>query len=241
MSHGRQSTDSVAQRSLGLRARGDLEYFPQDVRTGRYWVVKDPVSLRYFQLREEEYAVLRGLDGRASLDEITNRFEARFAPTRLTEAQLHQFLGTMHDLGLVISDHPGQAAPLMARQRRRRRQELLGAVGNVLAIRLPGVDPDPFLRRTYPLAAWFFSPWCVVVCVLLMISALLTVLVQWDAATARLPEFEAFFGPANLPWLILCLAAVKVLHELGHAMTCRHFGCECHEIGVLFLVFTPLA
>jgi putative peptide zinc metalloprotease protein len=31
----------------------------------------------------------------------------------------------------------------------------------------------------------------------------------------------------------------KILHEFGHGMSCKHFGGECHEIGVMFLVLTP--
>ncbi len=34
-------------------------------------------------------------------------------------------------------------------------------------------------------------------------------------------------------------AFTKILHELGHAVSLRHFGGECHELGVMFLVFTP--
>ncbi len=38
---------------------------------------------------------------------------------------------------------------------------------------------------------------------------------------------------------MLVLAVVKVLHELGHALACRRFGADCHEIGIMLLVFTP--
>ena len=31
----------------------------------------------------------------------------------------------------------------------------------------------------------------------------------------------------------------KVLHEFGHGLTCKHFGGECHEMGVMILVLTP--
>ena len=31
----------------------------------------------------------------------------------------------------------------------------------------------------------------------------------------------------------------KILHEFGHGLSCKHFGGECHEIGVMFLVLTP--
>lgn len=31
----------------------------------------------------------------------------------------------------------------------------------------------------------------------------------------------------------------KILHEFGHGLSCKHFGGECHELGVMFLVLTP--
>ncbi len=31
----------------------------------------------------------------------------------------------------------------------------------------------------------------------------------------------------------------KVLHEFGHGLSCKHFGGECHEMGVMVLVLTP--
>src|SRR6185295_6730445 len=35
------------------------------------------------------------------------------------------------------------------------------------------------------------------------------------------------------------IGCVKILHELGHAMTCKHFGVEVHEMGFMLLVFSP--
>ena len=35
------------------------------------------------------------------------------------------------------------------------------------------------------------------------------------------------------------MAVVKVLHEFGHGLSCKHFGGECHEMGFMLLVFTP--
>ena len=32
---------------------------------------------------------------------------------------------------------------------------------------------------------------------------------------------------------------IKLIHELGHAFSCRRFGGECHELGIMFLVFIP--
>ncbi len=37
----------------------------------------------------------------------------------------------------------------------------------------------------------------------------------------------------------MTLCVTKILHEFGHGLSCKHFGGECHEIGVMFLVLTP--
>src|SRR5206468_11742270 len=42
-------------------------------------------------------------------------------------------------------------------------------------------------------------------------------------------------------WIYLggTLAITKVIHEFGHGLSCKHFGGECHEMGVMLLVMTP--
>ena len=55
----------------------------------------------------------------------------------------------------------------------------------------------------------------------------------------KLPDFQAFITPRNIVWLFLALALAKIVHELAHALTCVHVGGQCHEIGLLLLVFTP--
>ena len=62
---------------------------------------------------------------------------------------------------------------------------------------------------------------------------------QFDVFHSRLPDFHYFFRAQNWMWLALTLCVTKVLHEFGHGLSCKHFGGECHEIGVMMLVLTP--
>ncbi len=233
------TTAAATHRRLRLRCCPGLEFFPQDYGGTRYWTVKDPVAARYYQLSEEEYAILSMLDGRASLDSIRRRFERRFAPLQLPADRLHEYLGRLHECGLVLADAPGQGQQLRKRHRLTRRRELLAGFSNILALRFPGIDPQPLLDRLSPWCRWAMRPWGVAVCLLLAAAALAGVLLRFDAVASRLPDFRAFFGPRNFFWLAGCLAVAKVLHELGHALLCRHFGCRCRQIGVMLLVFTP--
>ncbi|MBN2216748.1 MAG: hemolysin D, partial [Pirellulales bacterium] len=65
------------------------------------------------------------------------------------------------------------------------------------------------------------------------------VLIEFDRFQGALPGFYTFFSPTNALWLAITLGVTKVIHEFGHGLTCKHFGGECHEMGVMVLVLTP--
>ena len=51
--------------------------------------------------------------------------------------------------------------------------------------------------------------------------------------SCRLPEF---FNFKTIVYLWVALGVVKVIHEFGHGLSCKAFGGEVHEMGLLFLV-----
>jgi putative peptide zinc metalloprotease protein len=237
-----ESLVSSTSRPLALRMRPDLSARIQKYHGEAYWVVKEPVGLNYFRFHEEEFAILQMLDGKTSLDAIKERFESEFAPQKITFQDLQQFVGMLHRSGLVLSEASGQGRQLRRRRDEKKRKELLGKFTNIFAVRYRGVDPDRFLNRLYKYTFWLFHPATVTFCVLLALGALLLLGVQFEVFRARLPGFHEFFDPrAPTKWLYLALvmAVVKVVHELGHGLSCKHFGGECHEIGFMLLVFTP--
>ena len=230
---------SSTSRPLTLRMRPDLTSKQQRYHGRSYWVLKEPVGLNYFRFHEEEYAILCMLDGQSSLDDVKERFETEFTPQKITFQDLQQFVGMLHRSGLVISEATGQGKQLKKRRDEKKKKELLGKFSNVLALRFRGIDPERFLAKTYPYIAWFFHPFTMMLCVMLGLSALSLVAVEFETFRARLPTFHEFFGPHNWIYLGATMGAVKILHEFGHAYSCKHFGGECHEIGAMLLVFTP--
>lgn len=197
------------------------------------------MSLEYFQLDDEEFAVLMMLDGRISLAEIKRRFEQRFAPQHVSLSQLQAYLAHLHGEGLALADTPDQGRQLLDRRRLVFRRGLTSALINPLAIRFRGVDPERFVNWLYPRCRWMFVPWFAVVAALVVACAGLFVVGHFEQMSQRLPELRSFLTPTGLLWLAVALGSAKVLHELGHALVCRHFGGECHEMGLLLLVFTP--
>jgi putative peptide zinc metalloprotease protein len=233
------SSNSATTRPLRLRARADLQFDVQTFSGRTYWAVKDPVALRYFHLREEEFAVLEMLDGTASIESIRLAFDRRFAPRRVSVRDLQAFLMQLHAEGLVVGDAPGQGGELLERATKNETRRWWAAIGNPLAIRLPGFDPTGVVEELYAWCRWMFSRWFALCCTLLVVGAIALVTMNAGEVARRLPEFQQLFQLGNLPSLVIALAVAKMLHELGHAVACRHYGGRCHEMGLLLLVFTP--
>ncbi len=235
----RDSLQSSSARALTIRMRPDLVAQRQHYLGRSYWIIKDPIGLNYFRFQEEEYAILQMLDGQTSLDEIKDRFEEEFPPQKITLDELQQFLGMLHRSGLVVADAAGQGRQLRKRRDERKRKELLAALTNILCIRFKGIDPERLLNWLYPHVQWFFSPITAVFCLLMALTALTLVIVEFDVFQAKLPEFHQFFSIHNAFLLACVLGVTKVFHEFGHGLMCKHFGGECHEMGVMVLVLTP--
>jgi putative peptide zinc metalloprotease protein len=230
---------SSTSRAVKLRMRPDLTARKHRYQGQSFWVVKEPIGLNYFRFHEEEFAILNMLDGRTSLDEIKENFEAEFTPQKITFGDLQQFVGMLHRNGLVISEASGQGKQLRRRRDEKKRREFMGMLANVFAIRFRGVDPERFLTWLYKYTGWFFTWPCVLCVMFFAFTALMLVMSQYDTFVARLPTFHQFFGPRNWFYLAIVMGVVKIFHEFGHGLSCKHFGGECHELGAMLLVFTP--
>ena len=109
-------------RPLSLHARRDLSFQRQTYQGRDYWVVKDPLSLKYYRFEEEEFALLQLLDGVASPDQIKRKFDFDYAPQKISLQELYQFVGSLYrnsPVGFRIS-RPRHRAETTRREKRQR-------------------------------------------------------------------------------------------------------------------------
>lgn len=229
----------ASQRPVPFVRRRDLETREIRFEGVPSHVLKDPVALRYHRLTEPQYFVLQSLDGRASLTDLRDALQQRFPQTFWNFQALQQLIADFHTKRLTVSQRAGQGRVLIGEIRKERWNTLRQTLANILYLKLPGVDPTPLLRVLAPLISWMYSRWFVTAALLAGAGSLLWITVYFDEFRRALPEFSQFFTGPNLVAMWFILAVIKVLHELGHALTCRRFGGECHQIGVMVLVFSP--
>jgi putative peptide zinc metalloprotease protein len=227
------------RKQVKLRTRADLVITDQRYEGRLCRVVKDPVSLKYYRFNTQEYYVFERLNGKFTLEEIRKEFEKRFAPDRLTLEDLEGFARQLVTAGLVQHESPNAARQLFDKRRKQRRTKRLATVTNILYIKLPVFDPDRLLTRMVRYTHWIFTKTFLWVSVALMLAAGLFVAFHYSAFYAKLPAYQEFFAYRTLLYMWLALGIVKVIHEFGHGLSCKAFGGESHEMGFLFMCFSP--
>src|SRR5262245_54440492 len=153
------ASDLERRKRIRLRLRADLSITEQKYEGRTYYVVKDPVTLRYYRFKEQEYFLLGFMDGKHTLDESQQEYEKRFRPERLTLEDLEGFAQQLLTAGLAQNESPKAGEQLIERRRKRKRTQLLQTLTNILYIRIPLFDPDKLLGRMVKYFGFFFSIW----------------------------------------------------------------------------------
>lgn len=228
-----------SRRPVALIGRSDLVVSRIFYRGDEHFVIKDPVGLRYHRLRGVQLRLLESLDGRTSLETLRDRLRKEYPTHRFTLRELQQLAAELHQKGLAYSDRPGQSETRLTQDREQRSRQLWQGLMSLLSLRLPGWDPDAALVMLLPWFRWMFHPLGIAACLAFVLSSWVTLAIHWQEYRQTLPGYEQFFGWPNLIYLWLMLAGAKILHEFGHGLSCRYYGSECHQMGVMLLVFSP--
>src|SRR5262245_55981919 len=129
------------RKQIKIRLRKDLSIEPQKYEGKTFFVIKDPVSLRYYRLKDNEHYLLQFLNGRHTLDEAQKSYEKQFRPERLRLEDLESFAQQLLNAGLAQNDSPRAGKQLFDRRKKRRRSEWMQALTNILYIKIPLIDP----------------------------------------------------------------------------------------------------
>jgi putative peptide zinc metalloprotease protein len=230
---------SAVDRTLPLRTRGDLQSIEVQFGGESNYIVKDPVAEETFHFSAAEHALLEALRQPTSLRDLQRLIETRFAPSRASVGQLQHFLNRLYEQGLLVGENPGQGGQLLKRFHDRDRCDRRSSLLQILSIKLGGFDPRSLIDRLHVAVGWLWSkPGMLIMGALICFATLLAIGAAPELA-ARMPATAELAQPKYLPIWLAAIISVKVLHELGHATACRHFGARPQEMGVLLLAGAP--
>lgn len=225
----------IAGQRVGLRP--DVIVQRQNFRGERWIVLQNPFSNQFFRLRPAAYEFVARLDRSRTVEEVWRQCLARFPDQAPGQESVLRLLSQLYFANLLQYEAGGDTAQLFQRYERTRQREMRSKLLNVMFMRFPLLDPDPFLVRTLALARAVISPVGAIVWLAIVGLGLKVAIDHWDALRE---QSQGILAPNNLFLLYAGMVLVKAAHEFGHAYFCRRFGGEVHVMGIMLMIFTPM-
>ena len=222
--------------TLKARLRSSAQISRQFYRGERWYVVRDPAGNQFHRLSDAAYRFIGLLDGSRTVEEAWDICGGQLADDAPTQPEIIQILSHLYSANLIEADVTPDATVLLRRHKQLNKRKIQNRLMNVLFPRIPLWDPDSFLVRWMPVMRKVFSWVGAAVWIATIVAALAIVLPHWVELKAGA---KSAIDPGNWLWLWGVFVGIKLIHELGHAFACRRFGGECHELGIMFLVFIP--
>ncbi len=211
------------------KIRDDLIISELEMGGQKYIVLKDPITRRYFRVREPEYFIIRHFDGKNSLESIASRFQQEFDLNASAE-EIEQFANKMNSL-YFFDDSRAEYETSSGRYRGGEKKSLFS---KILFVKLKAFNPDRVLNAMLPPVRFLFQPWAVALMILFALVGFYTYSANFDGFRFMPGEL---FNIGSIIIIIVSFAVIIFIHEFAHALACKYHGGQVQEMGFLLLYF----
>lgn len=230
-----ESWHRVAQAKLGLLP--SVSIVKQRFRGYDWYVLRDGFTQRYFRISPQTYLFVSRLNPQTTVEDAWQATLSDNPYDAPGQEEVMQVLSQLHQANLLFFNTKADSEMIFDRYQEFRRKEFHGKLLSFMSVRIPLWNPNPWLNRHRRLINAAVS-WPVGLLIALVVALAAGVAISNPGELTS--RSAGIFATDNLLWLYACMAAMKLLHEFGHAFTVKKFGGDVHAMGVMFLVFVPL-
>jgi len=213
------------------KLRSDLVASSSIVDGSIVYTVKDPITGKYFRLRELEYWLVGQLDGATAPETVAERVREKFS-VNITPEHVGQFVAMLEGLLFLENSRSEQGISKLSV----RAGQKSSLASRLLFVKLKAFKPGPFLDRLTALYRPFHNPFWFVISWLVIITGFSLLFANYSEFNLNLAEL---FHLHSIGLIIVVLFVMLTLHEYAHAILCRYYGGAVHEMGFLLMYFQP--
>lgn len=210
--------------------RRDLRFTPHLQHNELWYAVEDRANGRFLRMGWQEYAAAMQFDGVKDAKEIIVAASAMDETFKLTEVEIGQLATWLSRVNFLVNPqacHTRRPAPELLSSR-----SIWDPLGARFAL-IKGLHVEKIARLLQPLTS---VPAAIGVGILAIVAAI-TVIAnpgEFFETTSKL------FVAEGRVWWIVAWLLLKIVHELGHAVTAVRAGSPIRSAGISFFFFAPV-
>ena len=203
-----------------------------------FYIVKDPTTLKYYRLKENEYFILSLLDENHELRDIVTEYSTKYGP--INPVVVSNFLDMLDARGLIKK---GEKSVFGALRERFAVREKVPLLHRLLRLSFAPGDADKVVTKVYKYTKFAFLKIPFLIISAIMLGGLVLFFLNLSAFTSEWKNIYTFHNSVILGVLLLygLKAFIIITHEFAHAACCKHFGGKIHKMGVMLYYLMPCA
>ena len=230
------SWHSVSNLKPKLRQHVDVS--SHKFRDNTWYLYQDTISGRTHQFPPTTHFFISLMNGKRTVEQIWEALNTRCGDDSPNQDDIIQLLAQLHFADIIKTNITPEIGELFERSNQHKKTEWKKKLANPVSLRFSILDPEKILSLIQPWFSWMFTKLFGVLTIAILIFAGLNATSHWDSLTHFAGENTLSYNNLFLIWLIYPI--VKLIHEFGHAIATKQWGGEVHDMGIMFLYFTPI-
>jgi putative peptide zinc metalloprotease protein len=220
------------------KLRSDLRISKQNIVGEISYVVKIAETSSYRRYGEYEFELLEACDGTRTAAEVATFMTERHPGAPVDEAAVLEFLDEVEPE--IWERTVGEKNLAILERLRDERKGRLDQ-SSLLYITFKAWDPNKTLARLDPWLSWMYTRAFVYFSVALFIFTLWLLAGDWGRIATDTKDLWNFSNKSAYDlWLFwILLLVLGCIHEMGHGLTCKHYGGDVHQMGFILIYLTP--
>lgn len=231
---GNAKVELRSQISFSLRKSGDKPYV----------MVHDELNSQYYRLGIHEWKIAKLFDGNRTMRQVIRDATEQLGEGNVEAQEVSRLSTWLLQSGLAkvaegsLATPSPQEQPVGQSWHDPLNQAARLGQWNPLFLKIQLPNPQRLLAALQPTLGFLFSPVFFLVWLGVCFVGVQRVCMNWDRFSSSLNDV---FARENWLYLMVVWVALKVVHELGHAIACMRFGGSVTRCGLMFIVFSPIA
>lgn len=225
----------IAELRVGLRPGVSVRL--HHYRNDPWYVYYESAHCGFFRARPDTHALIMEITPARMLNDIWRTHADKSPKTAPGQQDFFDLISALYSANLIYVEGGVSETHILERALGKKKKPLPARISELLFLRIPVWDPEPFLKRNVTAIKAVYSWPAIVLVALTLIWAGVEFILNRERAFSQSSEILQL---GNLVPLYIAIFVTHFFHELSHAALTKYYGGHVRTMGVMLLMLTPL-